>query len=115
MKGTDPDGDLYCIYILAEVPWGDTHFRIKVDRDQGSLLSGYLEFSTWAFYEFSPLWIRMQLTLEDRAGHRSETIALTYSVSALAQQTSPPPGRFQERFLGRIPLETLPKAAGPGI
>jgi hypothetical protein len=115
LKGEDPDGDLSFIYILVLVPWGQVPIRLKVDPDQGHVLSGYLEFNTWAFVDFSPLWLRMAVTLEDRAGHRSESVELAYSFYAEAEETRPPQGMFQERFLGRMPLETLPKAIGPGI
>lgn len=117
LKGSDPDGDLQFVYV-----WGGTSFRpatpfrFPIDNGQRGLVSGYLDLHTSQLGGgIAASSIRVHLALEDLSGLRSETITLLTELYLGAKQQGPPPGIFEERSLGRIPVETIPRGGGPGL
>ena len=116
-KGTDPDGDLRFVYAWAGTSFRPTTpFRFSIDIDQRGVVSGYLELHTSQLGGgIAPSSIRVQLALEDLSGLRSEPMTLAAELYLGARYEGPPPGLFEERSLGRIPVETIPRGAGPGL
>ncbi len=117
LKGTDPDGDLRFVHVWAGTsPRPTTPFRFSIDTDQRGVVSGYLELYTSQLGGgIAPSSIRVQLVLEDRSGLRSESMTLAAELYLGARYEAPPSGHFEERSLGRIPVETIPRGAGPGL
>lgn len=119
IKGTDPDGDLQFIHLWIDIPGAPTTpIRLMVDKNQRNALSGYLFLNSLEFGgRLSDLFgipFQLWVTLEDRAGHRSETVELPFSFYFGAKQSTPPEGVFEKRFLGRIPgIFLLPNGGGP--
>jgi hypothetical protein len=117
LKGHDPDGDLRFIHVWLEVPIRPTTpHRITIDPEDASRISGYIYLATnelGGFYsQYLTGWLRVMVTLEDRAGHRSRTADHTLYFQQGAVASAPPDGRFEDRFLGKIPPELFP--FGPG-
>jgi hypothetical protein len=110
LNASDPDGDIQYAQFWVEVPWNTSPFLVKVNPEQDGSLSGYFEFDMLWFLNFAPMWIRVQVTLEDKAKHKSELVEYVASISASSQPDLPPKGLFQQRFLGRIPAELMPTA-----
>lgn len=116
LKGSDPDGDLKFIHLWVNVAgMPTTPIRVRVDRDQESHISGYLKLFNTKSMDFSDLFgppIRLSVSLEDRAGNRSNVVDLPVSFYLGAKQDLAPAGAFQDRLLGRIPAMTFPHGIG---
>jgi hypothetical protein len=115
LKGSDPEADLLYINILVQVPWGESRAQVPIEPGPGRSLSGYLAFNTAMFSSFTPLWLRVHLALEDRAGRRSQPVTVTTSFSAWAAPSGPSRGFFAETMLGRVPVILSPTDAGQGM
>jgi hypothetical protein len=121
LKGSDPDGDIQYIQVWLEFPSrASTPVRLEVDPDQARHLSGYLILNTLEFggdiQDLVSGWLRLRVVLEDRAEHQSEAAEFSLQFSFGAQASQPPPGVFQDHFLGKIPVEFAPvEPAEPGF
>lgn len=117
LKGTDPDGDLRFVYVWAATSYRPTTpFRFSVDIDQRRVVSGYLDLYTSQLGGgIAPSSLRVQLAMEDALGLKSEPMTLAAELYLGARYEGPPPGLFEDRSLGRIPIETIPRGAGPGL
>jgi hypothetical protein len=114
LKGTDPDGDMQFIHLWMDVSnRAFTPIRLTIDPDQRHNLSGYLILQTWEFGPDHSLFViepvRFLVTLEDRAGHRSETVEIYLRFQMGVKQPKPPAGVFADRLLGRIPVTLFPR------
>jgi hypothetical protein len=92
-----------------------TPLRLRIDRDQGGAVSGYLKFFNTKSLNFSDLFgypFSLSVSLEDRVGHRSEVIELPISFYRGEEQDAAPGGAFEDRFLGRIPKMVFPHGIG---
>jgi hypothetical protein len=120
LKARDPDGDIQFIHIWIEMPSRTTTpIRLAVEPEAGGLLSGYLFMNTMDFgaemKDLVPGWIRVRLSLEDRGGHRAADAEFSLNFRFGARQEPPPPGVFEDRLLGMIPVEIAPvEPASPG-
>lgn len=120
LKGSDPDGDLEFIHVWMEIPSRPTTpVRLTIDPDQKGRLSGYLLLNSLEFggriQDLVSGWIRLRVVLEDRARHQSQSADFFLQFSFGASVAPPPAGVFQERFLGKIPVEFAPvEPAAPG-
>jgi hypothetical protein len=120
LKGSDRDGDLKFIHVWLNVPGtASTPNRLTICADQRSSISGYLVLYS---YELgggpgmlfgSP--IRMAVTLEDKAGNRSETSWVAASFYLGVRQASPATGAYEARYLGTVPGGFLVLRARTGI
>jgi hypothetical protein len=119
VKGKDLDGDLAFIHTWLSIPGHPTTpVRLPVWGDECNSVSGYLDLGTFEFGEglryLRLTGMRLWLSLEDRAGLRSEVMSLPVTFYLGARQSAPPPGVFEERFAGRIPALFLnPGGGGP--
>lgn len=120
LKGSDPDGDLVHIQILMEAPCGPiTPIRLTIGSGQGSSLSGYLTLNTLELgghvQDLFHGWVYLWVTLEDRAGHLSNTQVFPLYFAFGESQSAPPQGVFEDQFLGRVPPEFAPfEPCSPG-
>jgi len=120
LNGSDPDGDIRWIQVSLWVPGGVmTTARIDVDPDQAAKMSGYLTLHSMDLPEsllrFGNSDLRLYVALEDRAGHVSERVVLSVSMALGSIQEGPPGGRFQEKFLGEVPVRFLQFSPTAGI
>ncbi len=114
IRGSDMDGDMTYVQVWLNMPGRQfTPVRIDVDSGQARAISGFITLNTMDFgadvNRLFDIWARVSVTLEDRAGHRSEMRTHGVRFVAGAAQPPPPGGGFDERFLGRIPVEFIPR------
>jgi hypothetical protein len=118
VRGSDADGDLEHIHVWLHMAGrAFTPARVSVAPGDSGKVSGFLALNTFEFGADENLFrrpVRLLVTLEDRAGHRSETAIVAAQFYQGARQQEPPQGAFDERFLGRIPLEFIPKDSTGG-
>jgi hypothetical protein len=115
LKGTDPDGDMQFIQVLVTLPWDSSPIRLPLEADHNQSVSGYVSLDTMHLMDFSPWWIRLNVTLEDRAGNRSRIAEFNTTFSPDARRNSPPPGVFDKTFLGKIPVHVVLSPTSPGF
>lgn len=114
LNGSDPDGDLRFIQVWMSTPTRTTTpVRLCIDPDQRARLSGYLYLKTAELREDSPDlfrdWLLLSLYLEDRAGHVSEAGEFFLQFRLGQRAGVPPAGVFEERLLGKIPVDLFPE------
>jgi hypothetical protein len=110
LKGYDPDGDMTFIHVWLDTPCRpDTPSRLRIDGDQRENLTGYLVLHAYnlagVHTDIFGGWLRLRVLLEDRAGHQSDPVELSPRIYLGATSTQPPPGTFEDRFLGKIPTK----------
>ena len=109
VKAEDPDGDMRFISVWVEAPSEFIpSYRIPVKAEQGGSISGYLALNSMEIggnlNDYFSGWLRLRVSFEDRANHKTEPILYFLQFRYGAEQTPPPPGVFEERYLGRIPV-----------
>jgi hypothetical protein len=112
IRGSDPDGDLLFIQVSLWIPGGNmTPIRLDVNPAHVRSVSGYLVLNTndlpESLVRFGAGELRLMVALEDRAGHRSEIAAFPASFVTGARQGPAPQGRFEEQFLGSVPVQFI--------
>ncbi len=120
IKGSDQDGDIRFINVWMMIPSRTTTpIRLEVAKEQGGHVSGYLTLNTLelggGIGDLFRARFRFLVSLEDRAGHRSEYVQHYLGFVFGARQGQPPQGGFEERFLGRIPPEFDAVEPSPGL
>lgn len=120
IKGSDKDGDIRFINVWMMIPSRTTTpIRLEVAEGQGGHVSGYLTLNTLELGggvgDLFRARFRFLVSLEDRAGHRSEYVQHYLEFIFGARPGQPPQGAFEERFLGRIPPEFDPVEPSPGL
>ncbi len=114
VKGSDRDRDIQYIHVWMQGPLRTTTpVRLMTSSEPDGSLRGYLilesaELVGGDLRLLSSVWARLWVSLEDRAGHRSEYAIFPLSFYFGAIQAKPPPGAFEEKFLARIPAEQFP-------
>lgn len=111
-NGSDTDGDMTFIQVSLWVPGGVlTPVRLEVPASAGKDISGYLVLYTsdlpFSVQRFGGSEITIYVALEDRAGHVSERAITSTRLILGARQESPPAGKFQERYLGAVPVRFM--------
>lgn len=117
LSGSDPDGDITFIQVSMWVPGGFLNsVRLAVDPSYSRTLSGYLALYTGdlpsSVLRFGGSELTVYLALEDRAGHVSQRVSVTGTVILGARQQEPASGKFQDVFLGTIPVQFM---QAPGL
>ena len=112
LKGRDSDGDLRFVHVWLNVPGvASTPHRLTLCEDQRDSISGYLVLYSYDLAggagRLFGAPIRLAVTLEDKAGNRSETYWVGVSYSLGARQASPAGGAYEARYLGTVPGEFL--------
>lgn len=112
IRGSDPDGDLRFLNVSLWMATAVmTPIRLELLPEHSRAISGYMSLDTNRFSDgflrLTPGEIRLYVSLEDRAGHRSDLSVLHTSLILGAKQDRPAPGTFEERYLGSVPLEFL--------
>jgi len=112
LNASDPDGDMTFIQVSLWVPGGIlTPVRLGVPASTGKELSGYLVLYTsdlpFSVQRFGGSEITIYVAVEDRAGHVSERAITSTRLLLGARQEPPPAGKFQERYLGTVPVRFM--------
>jgi hypothetical protein len=112
IRGSDFDGDLRFIQVWMWIPGGNmTPIRLDVGPVHARSISGYLVLNTNDLPEGLVTTgsgeLRLMVALEDRAGHRSDVAMFPTSLVVGARQEPPPKDRFQETFLGNVPVHFM--------
>ena len=113
-KGSDKDRDIQFIHVWMQGPLrSTTPVRLMTSSEPDGSLRGYLTLDSsdlvgGDLFMLASVWVRLWVSLEDRAGHRSEYAVFPLSFYLGAIQAKPPPGAFEEKFLARIPAEQFP-------
>ncbi len=120
LKGRDSDGDLRFVHVWLNVPGvASTPHRITLCEDQRDSISGYLVLYSYDLAGSSGTLfgapIRLAVTLEDKAGNRSETYSVGVSYYLGVRQASPAAGAYEARYLGTVPGEFLVLRGRSGV
>jgi hypothetical protein len=119
LKASDLDGDMEFVNVWPMYPGrSTTPARLKVERDQAQHLSGYLTLNSMELGNLDQLfhgWIRLRVTLEDRAGHQSDASEFRLDFVNGAKAAGPSPGVFEDMFLGNIPPVLNPMDSSPSF
>jgi len=112
LNASDPDGDMRFIQVSLWVPGGVLMpVRLDVPASTGGELSGYLVLYTsdlpFSVQRFGGSEITIYVALEDRAGHVSERAITSTRLILGAKEGPPPAGKFQERYLGTVPVRFM--------
>ncbi len=112
LNASDPDGDMTFIQVSLWVPGGILlPVRLEVPASSGKELSGYLVLYTsdlpFSVQRFGGSEITIYIALEDRAGHVSERAITSTRLILGATEEPPPAGKFQERYLGTVPVRFM--------
>ncbi len=109
LKGSDPTGDIKFINVWVFPPGApSTPSRLRVDRDQGHSISGYLVLNSVQFGYNARLFgppFRVRVMLEDKNGNDSQEAWVKVSFYQGAKQTHPAGSLYGQRFLGQIPVD----------
>ena len=106
LNASDPNGDIIKISAIVDQPEQIyPEGIIKVSKENGKELSGYLYLSTASLANAPDgtsitLWVQIQ----DRAGNFSQPAAFPLTLKSLATQEAPPQGVFREGDLGPVIL-----------
>jgi len=112
LNASDPDGDMTFIQVSLWVPGGVLMpVRLEVPASTGKELSGYLVLYTsdlpFSVQRFGASEITIYVAVEDRAGHVSERAIASTRLILGAKEEPPPAGKFQERYLGTVPVSFM--------
>jgi hypothetical protein len=106
LNASDPDGDMDSIVCVIKQSTADPYTPqwVKVPDDQRKDLSGYIRLDTEG--PRGAVTLKMLVYVVDKAGHRSKPASYYLSFNSYEKipQASPPPGRFENKDLGRIPI-----------
>ena len=113
LKATDPDGDMRYIYAsVFQTGRGDySPNRTRIAPENARELNGFIYLNTVVpgGYEFlNFVTVTLTVSVQDRAGHYSESVVFPLSFSGIYTQEPPPPGEFREQALGPIMVTLRP-------
>ncbi len=119
LKAFDPDGDMNYVVATIDQPgrgaggYPVSYLRIK---NGGKELSGYVYLNTNSTVQRGLEYtnITLSVSIRDKAGHDSNTVAFPLHFHRLARQEAPPAGVFAEQALGPIMIELRPLGDGGG-
>jgi hypothetical protein len=92
IAANDPDGDMYRIYCRIDQPGGQVYRPdiSNIKKGMEGQLTGYLVLRTFSPQDFFGLYLTLNLTIVDRAGHESQSYSFPLAIDGERTKFPPP-------------------------